>query len=125
MTQPTGRSSELSAYLSHELRNALACIQQFGSILVDGLAGELSGEQREYLGIIMENATKIRRVLDSALDGTGRMHAARPGDAPISRRGCRSMFSDPALSRSFPSWSWPFDGLRKGAPSARPGCTFS
>ena len=71
MTQPTGRSTELSAYLSHELRNALACIQQFGSILADGLAGELSGEQREYLGIMMENASKIRRVLDSALDGIG------------------------------------------------------
>jgi signal transduction histidine kinase len=70
MTEPTRRSSELTAYLSHELRNALACIQQFGSILVDGLAGELSGEQREYLGIMLENASKIRRVLDSALDGT-------------------------------------------------------
>jgi len=56
--------------LSHELRNALACIHQFGNILIDGLAGELSGEQREYLGIMLENATKIRRVLDSALDGT-------------------------------------------------------
>ena len=70
MTEPTPRSTELTAYLSHELRNALACIQQFGSILVDGLAGELSGEQREYLGIMLENASKIRRVLDSALDGT-------------------------------------------------------
>jgi len=55
--------------LSHELRNALACIHQFGNILVDGLAGELTGEQREYLGIMLENASKIRRVLDSALDG--------------------------------------------------------
>jgi signal transduction histidine kinase len=71
MTQPAGHSSELSAHLSHELRNALACIQQFGSILTDGLAGELSGEQREYLGIMMENASKIRRVLDNALEGTG------------------------------------------------------
>ena len=70
MTEPTRRSSELTAYLSHELRNALACIQQFGSILVDGLAGKLSGEQREYVGIMLENASKIRRVLDSALDGT-------------------------------------------------------
>jgi signal transduction histidine kinase len=70
MTKPTRHTSELPAYLSHELRNALACIQQFGSILVDGLAGELSGEQREYLGIMLENASKIRRVLDSALDGT-------------------------------------------------------
>jgi signal transduction histidine kinase len=70
MTEPTRRSSELTAYLSHELRNALACIHQFGNILVDGLAGELSGEQREYLGIMLENASKIRKVLDRALDGT-------------------------------------------------------
>ena len=69
MTEPTRRPTELTAYLSHELRNALACIHQFGNILLDGLAGELSGEQREYLGIMLENATKIRRVLDSALDG--------------------------------------------------------
>jgi signal transduction histidine kinase len=55
--------------LSHELRNALACIQQFGNILVDGLAGELSGEQREYLGIMLENASKIRNLLDSAQSG--------------------------------------------------------
>jgi signal transduction histidine kinase len=70
MTEPTRRSSELTAYLSHELRNALACIHQFGNILVDGLAGELSAEQREYVRIMLENASKIRKVLDSALDGT-------------------------------------------------------
>ena len=70
MTEPTRRSSELTPYLSHEMRNAIACIHQFGNILVDGLSGELSGEQREYVGIMMENASKIRRVLDSALDGT-------------------------------------------------------
>jgi light-regulated signal transduction histidine kinase (bacteriophytochrome) len=62
-------SSNLSTYLSHELRNALACIHQFGNILLDGLAGELSSEQREYVGIILENASNIRRVLNSALDG--------------------------------------------------------
>jgi signal transduction histidine kinase len=62
-------SSNLSSYLSHELRNALACIHQFGNILVDGLAGELSGEQREYVSIMLENASNIRRVLDGALDG--------------------------------------------------------
>jgi signal transduction histidine kinase len=69
MTEPTRRPAELTAYLSHELRNALACIQQFGNILLDGLAGELSSEQRQYVGIMVENASNIRRVLDSALDG--------------------------------------------------------
>jgi hypothetical protein len=57
-------------YWSHQLLNALACIQQFGSILSDGLAGELSGEQREYLGIMLENASQIRQLLDSVPDGT-------------------------------------------------------
>jgi len=66
---PTQPGSNLTAYLSHELRNALACIHQFGNILVDGLAGELTGEQREYVSIMLESASKIRGVLDSALDG--------------------------------------------------------
>ena len=66
----TKNEAQLIAHLSHESRNALACIRQFGKILVDGLAGELSGEQREYLGIMLENASKLRSVLDSALDGT-------------------------------------------------------
>ena len=70
MTKPGERKSDLPPYLSHQLRNALACIQQFGNILVDGLAGELSGEQREYVRIMLDNASKIRTVLDSALDGT-------------------------------------------------------
>ena len=70
MTEPTRCTSERTAHLSHELRNALACIQQFGKILLDGLAGELSCEQRQYVGIMLENASNIRKMLDSALDGT-------------------------------------------------------
>jgi light-regulated signal transduction histidine kinase (bacteriophytochrome) len=70
MTTPTRRTAELSPALSHELRNALACIQQFGNILVDGLTGDLSAEQREYLGIMLENTSKIRKLLDSAQNGT-------------------------------------------------------
>jgi DNA-binding response OmpR family regulator len=68
--QVTKNEARLTAHLSHEIRNALACIHQFGNILVDGLAGQLCGEQSEYLGIMLENASKIRSVLDSALEGT-------------------------------------------------------
>ena len=66
---------ELVAHLSHEVRNALACIHQFGNILIDGLAGKMSEEQRDYLGIMLENASRIRSVLDDLLEpasgGTG------------------------------------------------------
>jgi DNA-binding response OmpR family regulator len=67
---------QLTAHLSHELRNALACIHQFGTIMIDGLAGPVSEEQREYLCIILENASKIRSVVDETLEG----NAALDGD---------------------------------------------
>jgi signal transduction histidine kinase len=70
MTNPTRHTSDLPAHLFHDLRNALACIHQFGNILIDGLAGELSGEQREYIGIMLDNASKIRSALDSPLNET-------------------------------------------------------
>jgi DNA-binding NtrC family response regulator len=54
----------------HKLRNALACIRQFGCILNDGLAGTLSDEQRDYITIMLENASKIRKVLDEVADET-------------------------------------------------------
>lgn len=69
LQRATKKEAQLSPDLSHELRNALACIHQFGSILVDGLAGELSGEQREYVGIMLENASKIRSALDRTVSG--------------------------------------------------------
>ena len=56
------------AYKSHQLRNALTCIRQFGNILIDGLAGKLSDEQREYVAIMLENASTICVVVDSTLD---------------------------------------------------------
>jgi DNA-binding NarL/FixJ family response regulator len=49
---------------SHELRNALACIHQFGNILLDGLAGPMSEEQREYVGIMLQNASRVRVVVE-------------------------------------------------------------
>ena len=53
---------------SHELRNALACIHQFSTILLDGLAGPISEEQREYVGIILQNASRARAVVENLRD---------------------------------------------------------
>jgi ActR/RegA family two-component response regulator len=59
---------ELIARESHELRNALACIHQFGNILLDGLAGPISEGQRECVGIILQNASRVRVVVESLPD---------------------------------------------------------
>jgi DNA-binding response OmpR family regulator len=66
----TETKAHLTRHLSHEVRNALACIHQFGTLMIDGLAGSVSDEQREYLCIMLENASTIRSVLDAALEGT-------------------------------------------------------
>lgn len=62
----TKTDAQLTPDLSHEVQNALACIQQFGTIILDGLAGNVSEEQRKYLHIMLKNASIIRSVLDSA-----------------------------------------------------------
>jgi signal transduction histidine kinase len=67
------------AQLSHEFRNALACIFQFGNILIGGLAGELSDEQREYVGIMLKNATRIRTLLHSLTEAVP-VGSAEPAD---------------------------------------------
>lgn len=58
----------LVSHLSHECRNSLACIHQFGHILNDGLAGELTSEQRDYVAIMLDNASRIRDVIDDLLE---------------------------------------------------------
>jgi DNA-binding NtrC family response regulator len=65
------KEEQLTAHLadkSHQLRNALTCIRQFGNILIDGLAGKLSDEQSQYVAIMLENASTIRVVIDGTLD---------------------------------------------------------
>jgi DNA-binding NarL/FixJ family response regulator len=59
---------ELIARESHELRNAPACIHQFGNILLDGLAGPISEQQREYVGIILQNASRVQVVVENLPD---------------------------------------------------------
>jgi DNA-binding response OmpR family regulator len=53
---------------SHELRNALACINEFGNIVLDGLAGPISEAQREYVGIILQNASRVQVVVENLRD---------------------------------------------------------
>ena len=67
--QMTKDNEQSIAHLSHGIRNALTCIFQFGNILIGGLAGQLSEEQRQYLGIMLENASRIRGVLDGLTEG--------------------------------------------------------
>ncbi len=60
----------LLSHVSHELRSPLTAIYQFTTILLDGLAGDLSPEQREYLGIVLRNVNQLRSMVGDLLDCT-------------------------------------------------------
>jgi signal transduction histidine kinase/CheY-like chemotaxis protein len=61
---------EFISHVSHELRSPLAAIHQFTAILLDGLAGEINGEQREYLEIVLKNSLQLRGMIGDLLEVT-------------------------------------------------------
>ncbi|MFQ5684636.1 MAG: ATP-binding protein [Candidatus Binatia bacterium] len=61
---------EFLSHVSHELRSPLAASHQFVTILLDGLAGELNDEQREYLDIVLKNITQLRTMIGDLLEVT-------------------------------------------------------
>jgi signal transduction histidine kinase/CheY-like chemotaxis protein len=58
------------SHVSHELRSPLAALHQFTTIMLDGLAGEINDQQREYLDIILRNALQLRDMIGDLLDVT-------------------------------------------------------
>jgi signal transduction histidine kinase len=56
--------------LSHELKTPLTAIREFVSIVIDGLAGEVNEEQKEYLHVAMRNCDRLRVLLNDILDVT-------------------------------------------------------
>ncbi|MBW3606027.1 MAG: response regulator [Actinobacteria bacterium] len=58
------------SHVSHELRTPIAAVYQFVTILLDGLAGELDDEQREYLGIVLRNVAQLGTMVDDLLEAT-------------------------------------------------------
>ena len=56
--------------LSHELKTPLTSAREFVSIVLDGLAGPLTPEQKEYLGIARESCDHLRVCINDLLDAT-------------------------------------------------------
>ena len=58
------------SHVSHELRSPLSAIYQFVTILLDGLAGKLNTDQKEYLEIILRNVRQLRNMISDLLEAT-------------------------------------------------------
>jgi signal transduction histidine kinase len=56
------------SHVSHELRSPLSVVHQFASLLFDGVAGPLSVDQREFLGVLIRNVGQLRVMIDDLLE---------------------------------------------------------
>lgn len=59
--------TDFLANTSHELRTPLNAVIGFSSILLDGLAGELSEQQREHLRDILESGRRLHAIVEGML----------------------------------------------------------
>jgi len=55
------------SHVSHELRSPLTSIYSFSSIIADGIAGETSPQQDEYLQIVLKNVEQLQAMVEDLL----------------------------------------------------------
>ena len=58
------------SHVSHELRAPLNAIQGFVTLLMDGIGGETTADQREYLELAQRNAEQLSGMIRDLLDAT-------------------------------------------------------
>ena len=58
------------SHVSHELRSPLSVVHQFASLLLDGVGGDLSVDQRDFLTVLMRNVGQLRVMIDDLLQVT-------------------------------------------------------
>lgn len=60
--------SSFLATVSHELRTPLTSVIGYSEMLLEGLAGELGAEQREYVKTILEKGDHLLQIINEILD---------------------------------------------------------
>jgi len=60
--------SEFTSTVSHELRTPLAAIKEGIAIVLDGTAGDVNAEQKEFLDIAKRNVDRLARLINDILD---------------------------------------------------------
>jgi signal transduction histidine kinase len=77
---------EFLSKVSHELRTPLAVVHQCASILADGLGGEISPRQREFMQITLANVTHLESMIEELLDAASSQNgklAIRPSRVAV------------------------------------------
>lgn len=73
--------NQFLSHVSHELRTPLTCIHQYVTILLDGLAGDISAEQREHLQVVLRSVNQlgamVRDLLEASRAESGKIRIQR------------------------------------------------
>ncbi len=97
--------SDFLAGMSHELRTPLNSIIGFSEIMRDGLAGQVSGRQREFVDHIHESGTHLLSLINDVLDlskiEAGKMEL-NPEELPVGEliENSLSLFKEKALKQN-------------------------
>jgi PAS domain S-box-containing protein len=70
MKQELKFKDDFLSHVSHELRSPLASIYSFTSIMADGIAGETTSDQKQYLDIVLKNSAQLQAMIEDLLDVT-------------------------------------------------------
>lgn len=62
--------NQFLSHVSHELRTPLACIHQFVTILLDGLAGDVRPEQSDHLKTILKSVNQLGAMVHDLLEAS-------------------------------------------------------
>ena len=62
--------NQFLSHVSHELRTPLTAIHQYVNILLDGLAGEVQGEQRDHLKTILRSVNQLGAMVRDLLEAS-------------------------------------------------------
>ncbi|MFH1878216.1 MAG: PAS domain S-box protein [Candidatus Omnitrophota bacterium] len=76
--------SNFTSMVSHELRTPLTAIKEGISIVWDGSAGEVNGEQKEFLEMAKNNVDRLARLINDVLD----FSKLQSGKMVISKNRC-------------------------------------
>ncbi|HEY3971969.1 MAG TPA: hybrid sensor histidine kinase/response regulator [Candidatus Sulfotelmatobacter sp.] len=62
--------NQFLSHVSHELRTPLTCIHQYASILFDGIAGEVSADQKDHLKTILKSVNQLGAMVRDLLEAS-------------------------------------------------------
>jgi len=62
--------NQFLSHVSHELRTPLTCIHQYVTLLLDGLAGQVSPDQSDHLKTILKSANQLHAMIRDLLEAS-------------------------------------------------------